>query len=256
MRKPLFEPVTFSECDGVRYLHLGTPWVQGAMNIRNPNKLELEYAQQMMAWLLFLEPGKDFKTLQLGLGTGALTKFSHRLNKHIHAHAVEINPGIVIAATSMFQLKVVDERMKIYEEDALDFVQNPEHFSAYDTVQVDIFNGDAAGPALNSYAFYQGIFNTLKAPGIMTVNLFNRHESFQTNIDRICDVFDNRVLLFNEVHDCNVVAIAFKGPPLKVSWKDLDRRAKDIRRDYKIQSKKWVKNLRKANLQPTKHLEI
>ena len=28
-----FEPVTFSEVNGIRYLHLGTPWVQGAMRI-------------------------------------------------------------------------------------------------------------------------------------------------------------------------------------------------------------------------------
>ena len=47
------EPVTFSEIGDVRYLHFGTPWVQGAMNVRRPYKLELEYARMMMAYLLF-----------------------------------------------------------------------------------------------------------------------------------------------------------------------------------------------------------
>lgn len=51
---PRFAPVTFSEMDGVRYLHFGTEWVQGAMRLRKPDAIELEYAQQMMAWLLFL----------------------------------------------------------------------------------------------------------------------------------------------------------------------------------------------------------
>lgn len=51
---PRFAPVTFSEMDGVRYLHFGTEWVQGAMRLRKPESIELEYAQQMMAWLLFL----------------------------------------------------------------------------------------------------------------------------------------------------------------------------------------------------------
>jgi hypothetical protein len=39
----------------VRYLHFGTEWVQGAMRIRKPDWPELEYAQQMMAWMLFIE---------------------------------------------------------------------------------------------------------------------------------------------------------------------------------------------------------
>jgi spermidine synthase len=68
-------PVTLSEMDGVRYLHFGTEWVQGAMRIRKPNWPELEYAQQMMAWMLWLEQPR--RIAQLGLGTAALTKFCY-----------------------------------------------------------------------------------------------------------------------------------------------------------------------------------
>jgi len=57
-RKPRFAPVTFSEEGGVRYLHFGTEWVQGAMRLRKPDHIELEYAQQMMAWLLFIQTPK------------------------------------------------------------------------------------------------------------------------------------------------------------------------------------------------------
>ena len=32
------EPViSFSELDGIRYLHFGSPWVQGAMDIEHPD---------------------------------------------------------------------------------------------------------------------------------------------------------------------------------------------------------------------------
>ena len=44
--KPEFAPVTFSEEKGVRYLHFGTWWVQGAMRIDDPDFIDLEYAQQ------------------------------------------------------------------------------------------------------------------------------------------------------------------------------------------------------------------
>ena len=65
-RKPKFAPVTLSEQDGVRYLHFGTEWVQGAMRIRKPDWPELEYAQQMMAWMLYIEAPRAIA--QLGPG--------------------------------------------------------------------------------------------------------------------------------------------------------------------------------------------
>ena len=36
---------TISESAGVRYLHLGTPWIQGAMRIDEPLAIELEYVR-------------------------------------------------------------------------------------------------------------------------------------------------------------------------------------------------------------------
>jgi len=49
-------PIELSEQDGVRYLHFGSPWIQGAMRLRRPFDLELDYVRHMMAWLLFMAP--------------------------------------------------------------------------------------------------------------------------------------------------------------------------------------------------------
>ena len=35
-------PVTLSEHEGVRYLHLGTIWIQGGMRIRKPQLVEID----------------------------------------------------------------------------------------------------------------------------------------------------------------------------------------------------------------------
>ena len=43
--------VTLSEHDGVRYLHLDSVWVQGAMKIRQPQVVVLDYVQRMLAAL-------------------------------------------------------------------------------------------------------------------------------------------------------------------------------------------------------------
>ena len=42
-RKPALPEVNFSDLGGVRYLHLGTDWVQGSMRHSAPFEIHLEY---------------------------------------------------------------------------------------------------------------------------------------------------------------------------------------------------------------------
>ena len=69
--------VNFSDYGDVRYLHLGTPWVQGSMMMDKPFDIHLDYVQRMMAWLLFvpLERVASLQAMQLGLGAASLTKW-------------------------------------------------------------------------------------------------------------------------------------------------------------------------------------
>jgi spermidine synthase len=105
--------VTLSELDGVRYLHFGTEWVQGAMRIRKPNWPELEYAQQMMAWMLWQEQPR--RIAQLGLGTAALTKFCYATFPDAQVTAIELNPSVIAICESMFKLPPNDERLQVLE---------------------------------------------------------------------------------------------------------------------------------------------
>ena len=82
---------------------------------------------------------------------------------------------------------------------------------------------------------------------MMTVNLFSRHPSFKVNLKHICEAFYNRVLLFPESHDCNVVAIAFKGPKLEVEWSEVKKRAKIITEKTELPTNKWVAGLSSEN---------
>jgi spermidine synthase len=69
--------VNFSDWGDIRYLHLGTEWVQGSMRLDDPYPIDLEYVQRMMAWLLFADPKSlaGRHAMQLGLGAATLTKF-------------------------------------------------------------------------------------------------------------------------------------------------------------------------------------
>jgi spermidine synthase len=267
--KAQFAPVTFSEEGGVRFLHFGTWWVQGAMRINKPDFIELEYAQQMMAGLLFLDPNdkrlnqvkkksnhQSFHMVQLGLGTGALTKFAHKAFPKAKVTAIDLNPAVIVAARVMFQLPPPNKNLEIIQGDALKYITTKKNSESIDLLQVDLYDATARGPALSSPEFYQGCYDSLKSPGVMTVNLFGNHKSFKTNIKNICNAFDDRVLAFQQVHDCNVVVLAFKGPHLEVDWKDVKARAEYLDKKYKLPTKAWVPGLRSENVRQESYLSI
>jgi spermidine synthase len=255
-KQMLMEPVTFSESGGIRYLHFGNELIQGAMRIRDPDEIYLEYNQQMMAWLLFLETKPGMKIAQLGLGTGALAKFQHRYCPAVKTTVVELNPAVIVAAKSMFSTPDDNRKLETLQADAKAFVKAGKNKNHFDAVQVDLYDAICDGPAASSLEFYKGCYNILKEPGVMTVNLFSRHKSFDINLKNICEAFDNRVLLFPESHDCNVVAIAFKGPKLEAEWSDVSKRARLIMEKTGLPTNKWAPGLSRENARQESKLSI
>jgi len=241
-RRIVYAPVTFSEEAGVRYLHFGTEWIQGAMRLTSPDAIELEYAQQMMLGLLFVHAPR--RVVQLGLGAAALTKFCYRNLPDAAVTAVELNGDVVRAARSMFHLPDDDERLTILEQDAWDFVRDTENRGSIDLLQIDLYDAGARGPVLDSEEFYASCRACLREPGTLTVNLFGDHPSFRKNKKTLNAAFGGRVLVLPEVHQGNRVAIAFEGPALEVSFPDLYARAKEIETQFDLPATAWVDGLR------------
>jgi spermidine synthase len=240
-RRIVEAPVTFSEEDGVRYLHFGSEWVQGAMRLSAPQAIELEYAQQMMAWSLFVERPRAIA--QLGLGAAALTKFCHRHWPEAEVTAVELNPSVVIAARTMFALPDDDATLTVTLADADGWVADPAHHRTLDALQVDLYDANARGPVLDSERFYADCRACLRSPGVLTVNLFGLHASFPRNMRALNAAFDGRVIALPVVHDGNRIALAFNGPPLAVRWTALRERAALLARHLKLPASTWVDGL-------------
>jgi spermidine synthase len=184
---------------------------------------------------------------QLGLGTGALTKFAYRHCPTVKTTVVELNPAVIVSARSMFSTPNDDRRLETLQADAKMFVQNAKYQNHFDAIQVDLYDAICDGPAASSLDFYKGCYDILKSPGVLTVNLFSRHKSFDLNLNNICEAFDSRVLLFPKSHDCNVVAIAFKGPQLDVEWREVSKRAKLIQEKTGLPTNTWTSGLNREN---------
>ena len=238
--QPGHPPATIDEFEGVRFLHLGTSWVQGALRIAKPDTIELEYVQMMMMWTLFQRAPRHIA--QLGLGSAALTRFCYQRFPDARVTAVELNPNVIAICRALFGLPDDDERLAVREMDALDFVLDPANHGTLDVLQVDLYDQDARGPVLDSVEFYQGCHDCLAPGGIMTANLFGDFGNYDKNLLHMGQVFDAIVWL-PEVHDANIVMLAFRDAA-EIDFSVLYERASEIKRRLNLPARNWVNGLK------------
>lgn len=241
-------PATLSEYDGVRFLHLDSIWVQGAMRIRKPQQLELEYIQRMLAWMLWrdAEHLNEGLAVQLGLGAAALTRFSHKVLK-MKTTAVELNPTVIAACRSWFHLPEDDERLTVLNMDASAWVQDPLNLQTVAVLNVDLYDHDAASPVLDDEDFYRACHGVLEEGGLMTVNLFGRAASFARSASRIARVFgSDQVWSLAPTKEGNTVLVAGRHV-LVPDREELERRAANIESKfavYGLPARKWLRLVR------------
>lgn len=238
--QPGHPPATITEFRGVRFLHLGTSWVQGAMRLNKPDAIELEYVQMMMMWLLFCEQPRHI--VQLGLGSAALTKFCHRRFPDARVTAIELNPNVIAICNAHFALPPNDARLRVREMNALDFVTDAANRDSVDILQVDLYDEQARGPVLDTPEFYQACFDCLTDDGIMMTNVFGEFANYDKNLQAIELVFD-AVVWVPEEQDENIVVIAFKNSPL-LDFSVLFERAAAIKTRLNLPAKGWVTGLK------------
>ena len=244
-KEPELAPATISEADGVRYLHLGTPWVQGAMRIRQSLALELEYIQRMMVWML-LRPSEELTrghAVQLGLGAAAITRFCHSTLR-MRCTAVEVNPSVIDACRLWFHLPADSPRFEVLNIDACDFVADAARIESAQALCVDLYDHDAASPVLDSADFYRDCYRVLADGGAMSVNLFGRDASFERSAARIAAAFGAaQVWSLRPTKEGNTVVVALKHAAMP-DRATLVARADNIERRLKLPAKKWLRMIR------------
>jgi spermidine synthase len=221
--------IDISESAGVRYLHFGSEWVQGAMRIRSPYALELAYTREMMTGLLFREPPWPREALVIGLGAGSVVKFLHHHCPDTRIEVVEIEAGVHAAARQFFAFPAEDKRLRVRIGDGVDHVLSCSR--RYDCILVDGFDSNARAGGLDTLPFYQAARSVLTDRGLLAVNLFGRSRGFRASVDRIVEAFDGRALAFPSCDTGNVIAFAGGTEPVDVSLAELRERALHLKAD-------------------------
>ena len=239
--------VTFADYGDMRFLHLGTPAVQGSMRISAPFDIHLEYVQRMMAWLLVtdLDQVQHLHAMQLGLGAASLTKFCHH-HLDMQTTTVELNPQVIDTCKRWFKLPENSAKLNVVVGDADEATAQAQWQGKIDALQVDLYDQEAAQPAIDTEVFYRRCRNMLTEQGCMTVNLFGRDMSFHASLQKIKTAFGkDAVWAFKPTTAGNTVVLAFRTPRM-FDRDALQQQASAIQARWPLPATKWPKALAPA----------
>ncbi len=234
---PITPLITLSEAHGVRYLHFGTEWVQGAMRLARPFALELEYQQQMMAVGLCLPQPQ--RIVLLGLGAGALAKFCWRSCAPAQVVAVELAPGVVQVARQWFNLPEDDERLSVVMGDARDYITRAAAPATADWLMVDLYDSAARGPVYDDADFYAACFASLRQPGVAAFNLFGRR--FAPSFALIREAFHGCVITLPATPEGNRIVLGYRGSHFDEVLAAMPQNAATLQARWRLPTLQWLK---------------
>jgi spermidine synthase len=155
--------------------------------------------------------------------------------------AVEINPQVLVACRGWFKLPADGPRLRVLLADAAEEVRNPEHTGRMDSLQVDLYDHEAAAPVLDSPDFYADCRSVLTDDGIMTVNLFGRDTSYERSLQSIAAAFgEDAVWAFKPTREGNTIVLAQRTPD-RPTRMQLLARAEAIQTRWGLPAVKWLK---------------
>lgn len=221
--------IEVSEEDGVRYLHFGSRWIQGAMRIARPYALELEYTRDMMFPLLLRRNSWPRSVLQIGLGAASVTRFLHRHRARTSQTVVEIEPAVIAAAQHHFKLPPEGPRLRITIADGSDYLASTDR--AFDFILVDGYDAKGRTGVLDTLPFYCNARAHLAAEGILAANLLRRSHGHRGSLERLRAAFDGRACALPVCESGNVVLLAADGDAVELSGRELMARARSQKRD-------------------------
>lgn len=226
--------ILISEEKGVRQLHFGSAWVQGAMRIARPFALELEYTREMMAPLLLNpDPLWPRSALLVGLGVGALPKFLHRHRPNCKITVLEISHAVVAAAQMHFKLPALNSHFQVEVDCGADYMAANVGSSArkFDLIMVDGFDAKAKVGPLNSTAFYLNCKASLTDQGYLVANLLSNQKDSTQSKQRLMEAFDLNAVALPPCISGNVIALAHVGSGFNLDQTELKRNCEALKEE-------------------------
>lgn len=219
--------IQISEERGVRYLHFGSRWIQGAMRLARPYALELEYTREMMVPLLLRPPAWPRSVLQIGLGAASLTRFLWRYRPRASLVVVELRADVIRAAAQFFRLPDDPARVEVEVGDGAAYVSL--RGQRFDLILVDGYDARGRVGSLDSNQFYEHCRGRLEPGGMLATNLLTRTRGVDASLARMRESFRGHALALPPSDSGNVVALASLGCAIELDGGELALSAAALR---------------------------
>jgi spermidine synthase len=220
-----FTSVEVVQAGGLYTLHFGSPVAQSSMYLEDPFKVEMEYNQVMLLSLIYNY--QPTKVLCLGLGGGAKQKF---LWKHFSCQVVtvEISPLVIDVGYRFFEIPH-DDRMKIIQQDALEFLQRP-HQVLYDFIFLDLYDAEGMCAIIGESPLFQLCRNILTSEGILVWNLWRSTKQYvmENCIFRLINALGQNYKILTVNESLNFIIYAFADQAYNGDYNLLQQRAEAL----------------------------
>jgi spermidine synthase len=176
---------------------------------KKPQVVEIDYVQRMLASLLWLPSGERWagQAVQLGLGAGAITRFT-AVQLKMATTVVEINPQVVAVNVAYF---ACPHEAEVVQGDAADWLDQANR-PACGCCTWTCTTTKPPRRCWTTWTSTAPAAAVLKKGGVMSVNLFGRHASFHDSIARIAGLSAaDQVWSLRPTREGNTVVVAGPG---------------------------------------------
>jgi len=179
-------------------------FVESVYNPRNEKELPVVYTRYMTAGIVYAKSLES--VLEIGLGGGRTSWYTHKYLPNTFITAVEIDPEVISLAKKYFGIKEEKYFHLVARDGRLYLTRNKD---AYDIIFIDAYRGPFVPFHLLTKEFYHLVKTRLKPGGAVVQNIEPSTMLFDSAVATIRAVFDN-LDLFDA--GGNVVAISYDGP--------------------------------------------
>jgi spermidine synthase len=143
--------------------------IMSRIDVYKPLALLGLYTQVMMLSLLWKPaPARIYVA---GFGGGRMPLVFHNAFPDAVIDSTEIDPVVIDLAQRFFGI-VFDARMRVFQRDAMEFLEQPPEDAPYDIILIDCYTGDAAQPnKLATAEFYDLCKKRLSPDGVLVTNI-------------------------------------------------------------------------------------
>ena len=145
---------------------------------------------------------------QIGLGGGSFVRWIDAHLPEVEQTAVEINPQVISVARGLFELPFEGEKFEIIEADGAEYIKTLR--GGTDILLVDGFDGVQIIDALVAEPFFADCRTALSDNGIFVTNWWSGDKRYPLFLQRLAQVFEQRVLCVPAETHGNVAVLAFQ----------------------------------------------